>query len=260
MPHLQDGKQLRFLFLPPEHDPDSYIREHGKEAFEHLLGEEALPLSGYLLRELSAQVDLKTQEGRSALLEHAKPLLTAIAAPTTALLLRKEVAALAGITQAELEGLYAIKPVGAPARRAPQKAPRNGFPGLRALLRCLLAKPELARELPVEWSVEGNDAATVVALVEYLREQDFAVSTAAIIQQFQGTPHEAVLASAEADIMQWGEEFDVAAEFHGMLAKQREEPMQAAIAGFACQGRRLCTRSERARAGALSSIAVAQLS
>lgn len=223
LPHLQDGKQLRFLFLPPEHDPDSYIREHGKEAFEHLLGEEALPLSGYLLRELSAQVDLKTQEGRSALLEHAKPLLTAIAAPTTALLLRKEVAALAGITQAELEGLYAIKPVGVVARRAPQKAPRNGFPGLRALLRCLLAQPELARELPVEWSVEGNDAATVAALVEFLREQEFSVSTAAIIQQFQGTPHEAVLAKAQADIMQWGEEFDVAAEFHGMLAKQREE-------------------------------------
>ncbi len=223
LPYLQDGKQLRFLFLPTEHDPDSYIREHGKEAFEHLLGEEALPLSGYLLRELSAQVDLETQEGRSALLERAKPLLTAIAAPTTALLLRKEVAALAGITQAELEGLYAIKPVGAPARRTLQKSPRNRFPGLRALLRCLLAKPELARELPVEWSVEGSGAETVAALAEYLREQDFVVSTAAIIQQFQGTPHEAVLASAEADIMQWGEEFDVAAEFHGMLAKQREE-------------------------------------
>jgi DNA primase len=60
-------------------------------------------------------------------------------------------------------------------------------------------------------------------LAEYLREQDFAVSTAAIIQQFQGTPHEAVLASAEADIMQWGEDFDVGAEFHGILAKLRED-------------------------------------
>ena len=56
------------------------------------------------------------------MLERAKPLLTAIAAPTTSLLLRKEVAALAGITQAELEGLYAIRPVAAAARRAPQKA------------------------------------------------------------------------------------------------------------------------------------------
>jgi DNA primase len=223
LPHLQDGKQLRFLFLPQEHDPDSYIREHGKEAFERFLGEEALPLSGYMLRELSRRVDLKTQEGRSSLLEHAKPLLISIAAPTIALLLRKEVAALAGITQAELEGLYAIKPVGTTLRRAPQKAPRNGFPGLRVLLRCLLAKPELAGELPVEWSVEGNEAATVAALVGYLREQDFTPSTAAIIQHFQGSQHEALLALAQADIMPWGDDFEVAAEFHGMLNKQREE-------------------------------------
>ena len=242
LPYLQDGKQLRFLFLPPEHDPDSYIRKNGKEAFERLLGEEALPLSGYLLRELSAQVDLNTHEGRSALLERAKPLLIAIAAPTTALLLRKEVAVLAGITQAELEGLYAIKPVGAPARRAPQKSPRGGFPGLRILLRCLLFKPELAKDLPDGWQAEapargtpmgspplhgdpfaGSDAAAVLALAAYLRESDYAASTSAVIQQFQGTPHEAALALAEADIMPWGEDFDVAAEFHGILAKQRKE-------------------------------------
>lgn len=223
LPHLQDGKQLRFLFLPPEHDPDSYIREHGKEAFEHMLGEEALPLSGYLLRELSAQVDLKTQEGRSILLEHAKPLLTAITAPTTALLLRKEVAALAGVTQAELEGLYAIKPVAPPVRGAPRRAARSEISGIRALLRCLLAKPELARELPPEWREEGGDGAAVGALYDYLRGQNYAVSTAAIIQQFQGTPFEAVLASAEADIMQWGEDFDVVAEFQGMLGKLHKE-------------------------------------
>jgi DNA primase len=246
LPHLQDGKQLRFLFLPTEHDPDSYIREYGKEAFEHLLGEEALPLSGYLLRELSAQVDLKTQEGRSALLERAKPLVTAIAAPTTALLLRKEVAALAGITQAELEGLYAIKPIGVTARRAPQKAARNLVHGLRSLLRCLLAKPELARELPEDWRVEGNDAATVTALVDYLREQDFAASTAAIIQQFQGTAHEAVLAAAQADIMPWGEDFDVAADFYGILEQQRKEQCEQQLRVLEAKGLKGMTEEELA--------------
>ena len=234
LPYLQDGKQLRFLFLPPEHDPDSYIREHGKEAFERLLGEGALPLSSYFLRELSAQVDLKTQEGRSALLERAKPLLTAITAPTTALLLRKEVAALTGITQAELEGLYAIKPVGAPARRAPQKVARGEFPGLRALLRYLLFKPELAKDLPDDWQAEGSDAAAVLALTAYLRENVYAASTSAITEQFRGTPHEAAINAAGTDIMQWGEDFDAAAEFHGILARQRkeqrEQQMQALLA------------------------------
>ncbi len=224
LPQLVDGKHVAFLFLPPEHDPDSFVREQGTAAFEQLL-QEALPLSGYLLRELSAQVDLRTQEGRTALLQRAQPLLTVIAAPATALLLRKEVAALAGITQTELEALYAIKPVGAPQRRAPPKVMRNELSGLRALLRCLLARPELVRDLPAGWRAEapaGSDAAAVMALAEWLRTQDFAVSTAAIIQQFQGTQHEAVLARAEADILQWGEEF-VGAEFNDMLAKLREQ-------------------------------------
>jgi DNA primase len=246
LPHLQDGKQLRFMFLPPEHDPDTYVREHGKEAFERLLGEEALPLSAYLLRELSAQVDLKTQEGRSALLEHAKPLLTAVTAPATALLLRKEVAALAGVTQAELEGLYAIKPVGAPVRRAPQKPQRRAYSGERALLRCLLAKPELARELPVEWHAEGDDAATVAALANYLREQDFSAHTAAIIQQFQGTPYEAALAAAEADILQWGAGFDVDAEFHGMLDKLREDQRKEQLEALHAKGLKGLSESELA--------------
>src|SRR5512146_2984089 len=77
LPHLQDGKRLGFLFLPIEHDPDSFIREFGKEVFEQRVNE-AMPLSGDLLREISADLDLRTQEGRSQLLQRAKPLLTAI--------------------------------------------------------------------------------------------------------------------------------------------------------------------------------------
>src|SRR5574340_1207464 len=60
---LQDGKRISFLFLPVEHDPDSFIREFGKEAFEQRV-QEAMPLSAYLLREFSAELALRTQEGR----------------------------------------------------------------------------------------------------------------------------------------------------------------------------------------------------
>jgi DNA primase len=222
LPQLVDGKRIGFLFLPKQHDPDSYIREHGTESFEQLL-HDSLPLSGYLLRELSAQVDLRTQEGRSNLLEHAKPLLMAITAPTMALLLRKEVAALAGITQLELEALYGIKAMGAPPRRATQKAGRPAASNLRILLRCLLFKPDLAKELPGDIAIEGADAEAIAALSAWLLTQDGEVSSAALIQYFQGTMHEALLAAEQAEIMQWGEVFDVDAEFHGVLAKLREE-------------------------------------
>jgi DNA primase len=238
LPQLQDGKRLGFLFLPEEHDPDTYVREYGTDAFEHEV-ENSLPLSGYLLRELTAQVDLRTQEGRSALLKNAQPLLTAITAPTTALLLRKEVAALAGVTQAELESLWAIKPVAAAPRPAPQKSKRAAPSGLRTLLRCLVMKPELARELPHDWAAEtvaGNETAAIAAIVDWLHESADETTTAAMIQHFQGTMHEATLAAAQGEVMHWNEDFDVQSEFAGMLKKMRLDGIEAEIAALLAKG------------------------
>ena len=222
LPHLVDGKRIGFLFLPKEHDPDSYVREHGTEAFEQLL-HDSLPLSGYLLRELSSKVDLHTQEGRSNLLEHAKPLLMAITAPTFSLLLRKEVAALAGVSQLELEALYGVKSVGAPPKRANQKAGRPAASNLRILLRCLLYKPDLAKQLSNDIVVEGEVAEAIAIVREWLITQDVEVSSAALIQYFQGTVHESLLSVEQAEIIQWGDSFDVVAEFQGVLAKLRDD-------------------------------------
>lgn len=238
LPQLIDGKHIAFLFLPKEHDPDSYVREYGTETFEKQL-RDALPLSGYLLRELSAQVDLRTQEGRSNLLKSAQPLLMAITAPAMALLLRKEVAALAGITQAELEALYEIKPIAPPRRSAPQKAARPAPSSLRALLRCLLVQPEQARRLPADFAATGAEAEAIMALAEWLPMQEGEVSTACMIQHFQGTHHEAAFAAAEVDVLQWGEEFDVAAEVEGVLANLRAEERKRQL-------QELETKSQRA--------------
>ncbi|MBX9810955.1 MAG: DNA primase [Burkholderiales bacterium] len=105
---LVDGKQLRFLFLPQGEDPDTYVRRQGKAAFEVLL-DKAVPLSQFLLDELAARVDRGTTEGRVKLLQDAKPLVQQVAAPLLSLLLRKQLAELAGVTQAELDGQYRIK-------------------------------------------------------------------------------------------------------------------------------------------------------
>ncbi len=228
LPQLQDGKRIGFLFLPEEHDPDSYIREFGCEAFERELNN-AVPLSGYLLRELTASIDLHTAEGRSALLKNAQPLLTTMTAPSSALLLRKEVAALAGVTQAELEALYQIKPVAA-RRAAPlAKAKRPAPSGLRTLLRCLVMQPALAQQLPTDWHDDSAEGSAIMALADWLREAADVTSTAALVQSFQGTAHESVLVAAQAEVMLWQEDFDVSAEFAGTLAKLRDEERHAEL-------------------------------
>ncbi len=246
LPQLQDGKRIGFLFLPEEHDPDTYIREFGREAFEEALGD-SLTLSGYLLRELTAQVDLHTQEGKSALLQKAQPLVTAITAPTTALLLRKEIANLAGVTQAELEALWSVKPVAAAPRAAPKKAARSTPSMLRLLLRALVMAPALARELPSGALFDGEEGAAILAIADWLQESAEEASTAALSQHFLGTAHAGPITRAQAESLQLGDDFDARAEFEGVLFKMRRDAVEAEIAQLEAKGLRQMSAAEQLR-------------
>jgi len=72
LPLVSDTKSVAFLFLPPEHDPDSYVREYGAQAFEEQV-EKAMPLSEFLLQEVVSGNDLNTLEGRARAQHKAKP-------------------------------------------------------------------------------------------------------------------------------------------------------------------------------------------
>ena len=77
LPHATDLRTVRFLFLPPEHDPDSYVRDLGPAAFEAQIGQ-AVPLSRQLIAQAAADADLQTAEGRARMLAQAKPLWMAL--------------------------------------------------------------------------------------------------------------------------------------------------------------------------------------
>ena len=77
LPHASDTRAFRFLFLPPEHDPDSFVREHGAPAFEACIAQ-AVPLSRQLVEVSSEGCDLDTAEGRAHMLANAKPLWGAL--------------------------------------------------------------------------------------------------------------------------------------------------------------------------------------
>ena len=98
-----DTKRIEFLFLPAEHDPDSYVREHGADGFRAALAG-ALPLSELLLRGLGERVDLATPEGRARLLAEARPLLQGLGAQALRLQLIHRLAELSGLTATEVEG------------------------------------------------------------------------------------------------------------------------------------------------------------
>jgi DNA primase len=78
LPEAREGRQIRFLFLPEGHDPDSLVGEEGREKFEKRL-DGALPLSEYLVQALSEQADLSHADGRAQFAELARPLVTRVA-------------------------------------------------------------------------------------------------------------------------------------------------------------------------------------
>jgi len=73
LPLARDGRELKFMFLPDGHDPDTLVAEEGREAFEARL-KTALPLSEYLVQQLTGELDLAHEEGRAKLKALAAPL------------------------------------------------------------------------------------------------------------------------------------------------------------------------------------------
>nr|WP_188130113.1 DNA primase [Massilia mucilaginosa] len=147
LPQVSDNKIIKFLFLPSEHDPDSFVREFGADVFEQEI-HEAMPLSQFLLREVSGEHDLSTSEGRAHVQFDAKPLLQSMSPSSLRLQIVRGLASMTESTPAEIEALFELsKPVSV-ARRAP---PRQGRPepvGLELqILRHLVAHPPLSLEL-----------------------------------------------------------------------------------------------------------------
>jgi DNA primase len=207
LPNLADHKAIRFLFLPPEHDPDSFVREHGKAAFENKL-DEARPLSEYFLDDLKGRVDMKTLEGRSRLVHEAKPLLQKISAPALQLQLLKTLADAAGMTQEEAAQLTQIRVArGYSGRPAPARAPDKVMLGLdrkveREILKCLLANPALANELRSEIIDAAHaEGRALLAVARYLVENSGSVTPGEVMEVMRDSEHEPVLSRVGADLM-----------------------------------------------------------
>jgi DNA primase len=77
LPHATDLRSIRFLFLPPEHDPDSFVRALGAPAFERAIAQ-AVPLSRQIVDVAREGCDLGTPEGRARFVSQAKPLWSAL--------------------------------------------------------------------------------------------------------------------------------------------------------------------------------------
>jgi DNA primase len=109
LPQLSDTKRIDFLFLPSEHDPDTYVKERGEAAFRELLNS-ATSFSGFLIGALEERSDIETAEGRAQFLAQARPLIQAMPDIALKLQLQRQVALKAAVSDSELQQFLAKKP------------------------------------------------------------------------------------------------------------------------------------------------------
>lgn len=114
LPYATDVRTVKFLFLPAEHDPDSYVREFGAEAFDRCIAE-AVPLSRFLVDAARDGCDLTTAEGRAHMASNARPMWTLLPDGAIKRQLLGELADLVQLGNHELADLWGLaKPSPAP--------------------------------------------------------------------------------------------------------------------------------------------------
>jgi DNA primase len=101
LPYASDTRSIKFLFLPAEHDPDSFIRELGAEAFAQRV-QQALPLSRFLIEAASQDCDMDSAEGRARMGSQARALWDALPDGALKRQLLAEIAELVHIDSREL--------------------------------------------------------------------------------------------------------------------------------------------------------------
>jgi len=77
LPHIREGRQIKFVFLPNGEDPDSYIRNNSAANFEKELTA-GKDLSDFLIDKIAQNIDITSIDGKARLAEKAKPLISQI--------------------------------------------------------------------------------------------------------------------------------------------------------------------------------------
>ena len=249
LPDIREGRQVRFVFLPEGHDPDSFVNEHGSGAFMEAL-DGGIALSGYLISELALQVDEATVDGRARLAELAKPLIAKIPPGVYRELLIESLATRVGLPANKLENMLGRSRNGEDRSKIGARAPLGrslpasaGKPSVvRRAITLLLNHPSTAEKLDLEKiaGVSRPGIDLLHDLIETVQEEPN-ITTAGLLERWRHDDQGRHLGKLAAVEMPEDEEFDPAAELADcveqlalagrreridfLIEKQRDKPL-----------------------------------
>ena len=119
LPMMEDGRQVKFLFLPEGEDPDTVVRSKGAQHLEHMF-DTAAPLEQFLFEQMGTGIDLKTMDGKARLSKLVAPYINQIPDGVYKTLLFKSLAERTDMDVESLRRLREIQETPNNAERAPQ--------------------------------------------------------------------------------------------------------------------------------------------
>lgn len=190
---LKEGRLARFLFLPEGQDPDSYISEHGKEAFQQQI-EQASTLIEYLFDGLLAECNVRNPEGRAQFLDRLRPYFAQIPLQSLKDQILAEVERRLG-QKIDSRLLKLLGESDRPRQQNAPKLPEQHWTPTRLAINLLLKKPALALRTGNHYDLADSGIPGVdllLALLERIHEEPD-ISTQNLLDRFSGEEHEAHL-------------------------------------------------------------------
>lgn len=187
LPVIAAGKEISFLFLPDNEDPDSYVQKSGTEAFLQLI-KESEPLSKFLFDAAEREVNMGSFEGRSQFLENVGEKINSMRDIPLRDFLRAELGRRANLS-AGILNRYVRE-----GRRTPQRRHVDFSAGLSLIERIvilLLTNPALGRTLQgMHFLLESDDLEQnhLYEIITAIQDYPHLESAAQLILHFQDEP------------------------------------------------------------------------
>jgi len=215
LPIMQDGKEIRFLFLPDGEDPDTQVRKIGKQGFEASF-DSAISLTDYFVDALHQRFNISSHEGKARFLNEASKLLKIMPESLIKDQLLDKLSALTSIAVATIKAHKQVsqtsdepqqdfsRQTGRLGNREVQKTP------IRYAITLLLFRPELVQlveniEQIALSNLPGSDLlTTLIETIQEIIEKNPNVNAAALLERWRDTD----LETAFASLMKWQPESD----------------------------------------------------
>lgn len=232
---LHDGLQIRFMFLPAEHDPDSLIRQEGSQGFkEHIA--QAIPLADFFFKRLSLLANPQTMDGKAKFAKLGFELINKIRNGVFQQLMLEKLASLVGV---EVDKLSTFRfneiPTKAPAISSPIKGIKKTLSPMQLAIALILQYPQLMLEivLPEELGRLKLPGITILLKLFELLKSNPNISTAQLLEHWHGVKvyeNLAKLSFTELLIPASGVQAEMSAILLRLIEISRDQEIQDLIA------------------------------